>query len=117
MGAARGLGSLLAGAGMVLAGSLLAADRVGATDQAAAEPPGVIAFSGTSSGLELYVVAGQYHPSFDQQFIVSVPEASSSADSAPSAFASATPLDPGQFAQNSTTAACLLPVLPPYCAA
>jgi hypothetical protein len=115
MGGVRGMRVLLAGAGVVLAGSLLATDQVRAADQAPVEAPGVIAFSGSSSGLELYAVAGQYHPSFDQQFIVSVPEATASADSGPSAAATATPLDPGQFAQNYTNAACVVTVFAPYC--
>jgi hypothetical protein len=80
-----------------------------------APPPSVISYAGSSSGLELHVVPGQYHPTFDQAFVESFPYASTSADSSPSAAATATPAELGLFLDSYPTAACLISTFSPYC--
>ncbi|HEY2703826.1 MAG TPA: hypothetical protein VGL20_09060 [Candidatus Dormibacteraeota bacterium] len=123
--ARRGLTALSGGVG--LAGLALAAATVLAPTGAlagyqpdlrptpVAAPPSVIAYSGSSAGLEFHLVPGQYHPTFDQAFVESFPYAATSADSNPSATATATPAELGLFLDNYPTAACLISTFSPYC--
>lgn len=121
----RGLTTLSAGVGLVglclAAATVLAPAGALADDQPsllhapAAQPPSVISYSGSSGGFEFHLVPGQYHPTFDQAFIESFPYSKSSADSNPSAAATATPAELGLFLDNYPTGACLISTFSPYC--
>ncbi len=121
----RGLTTLSAGVGLVglclAAATVLAPAGALADDQPnllptpVAAPPSVISYSGSAGGFEFHLVPGQYHPTFDQAFIKSFPYSSSSADSNPSAAATATPAELGLFLDNYPTGACLISTFSPYC--
>ena len=109
-------GILLAGATFLAPAGALADDvHFALRPPVTAPPPSVIAYTGSSGGIEFHLVPGQYHPTFDQAFVESFPYSSSAADSNPSAMATATPAELGLFLDNYPTGACLISTFSPYC--
>ncbi|HEX3606838.1 MAG TPA: hypothetical protein VH134_13015 [Candidatus Dormibacteraeota bacterium] len=108
-------GLCLAGATFLAPAGALAENNPDLHTQATAAPPSVIAYSGSSAGIEFHLVPGQYHPTFDQAFVESFPYSQTSADSNPSASATAAPAELGLFLDNYPTAACLISTFTPYC--
>ena len=108
-------GLCLAAATVLAPAGALADDQFVLRPPVTAAPPSVIAYSGSSAGIEFHLVPGQYHPTFDQAFVESFPYSSSAADSNPSAMATATPAELGLFLDNYPTGACLISTFSPYC--
>ena len=97
---------------------VLGATRVaGVTSASVASPllPSVLLASAGAAGLQVHVIPGQYRPTFDTAFTESLPLVTTSADSNPSAAATAAPVDMNVL-NHYPDVACVLSISAPYCA-